>query len=186
MATSKTLTGGRNATGTAGVAFAIPELNRCNGTALRKATRRVSQLYDAVLAPCGLRSTQRSILIHVARAGTPAMGDLATALVLDRSALAHNLKPLERDGLVKIIVDRNDKRSRLVKLTARGEEKLSESMGLWKKAQHCFETAFGSEEASALRASLALISSAEFTQAFQESYLPGKNRVQRKSALIHQ
>jgi DNA-binding MarR family transcriptional regulator len=83
-------------------------------------------------------------------------------LVLDRSALAHNLKPLERDGLLKIIVDRNDKRSRLVKLTARGEQKLGESMGLWEKAQHRFETAFGSEQARALRASLALISSAEF------------------------
>src|SRR6202047_258099 len=110
MATSKTLTGGRNATGTAGVAFAIPELNRCNGTALRKATRRVSQLYDAVLAPCGLRSTQRSILIHVARAGTPTMGDLAAALVLDRSALAHNLKPLERDGFVAVVVGRKSTR----------------------------------------------------------------------------
>jgi DNA-binding MarR family transcriptional regulator len=111
---------------------------------------------------------ESQILIHIARAGTPTMGDLATALVLDRSALAHNLKPLERDGLVKVIVDRNDKRSRLVKLTARGEEKLRESMGLWKKAQHCFETAFGSEEARALRASLALISSAEFARVLQD------------------
>jgi DNA-binding MarR family transcriptional regulator len=163
------LTNRRQAAAEASVAFAIPEANRCNGTALRKATRRVSQLYDTVLAPCGLRSTQHSILINIARAGTPTMGDLATALVLDRSALAHNLKPLERDGLVKVIVDRNDKRSRLVKLTARGEEKLHESMHLWKKAQHCFETAFGSEQARALRTSLALISSAEFPPAFQDA-----------------
>jgi DNA-binding MarR family transcriptional regulator len=168
MATKKTLTGGRNAAAGAGVAFAIPESNCCNNTALRKATRRVSQLYDTVLAPSGLRSTQRSILIHIARAGTPTMGDLAAALVLDRSALAHNLKPLERDGLVKVIVDRNDKRSRRVKLTACGEEKLRESLGLWKKAQHCFETAFGSEQARALRTSLALISSAEFAQLLQD------------------
>src|SRR5260221_13029585 len=111
-------------------ALQIPDADRCNGTALRKAPRRVSQLYDAVLAPCGMRSTQRSILIHIARAGTPTMGDLATGLVLDRSALAHNLKPLERDGLLKVILDRNDKRSRLVKLTARGEQKLGEPMGL--------------------------------------------------------
>jgi len=167
MATKKTLTGGHNAAAGEGVAFAVPEYY-CNATALRKAARRVSQLYDTVLAPSGLRSTQRSLLIHIARAGTPAMGNLATALVLDRSALAHNLKPLERDGLVKVIVDRNDKRSRLVKLTTRGEEKLRESMGLWKKAQHCFETAFGSEQARVLRTSLALISSAEFAQLLQD------------------
>jgi DNA-binding MarR family transcriptional regulator len=130
MATKKMLPGGPNPPAGAEVAFAGPESSSCNATALRKATRRVSQLYDTVLAPCGLRSTQRSILIHIARAGTPTMGDLATALVLDRSALAHNLKPLERDGLVKVIVDRNDKRSRLVRLTARGEDKLRESLGL--------------------------------------------------------
>jgi DNA-binding MarR family transcriptional regulator len=142
------------------------EVTACNGTALRKATRRVSQLYDAVLAPCGLRSTQRSILIHIARAGTPTMGDLAAALVLDRSALAHNLKPLERDGLVAIVVDPADKRSRLVKLTELGEAKLQQSMDLWKQAQHRFEATFGTERASALRTALAQIASTEFVQAF--------------------
>jgi DNA-binding MarR family transcriptional regulator len=141
----------------------------CNGTALRKATRRVSQLYDAVLAPCGLRSTQRSILIHIARAGTPTMGDLAAALVLDRSALAHNLKPLERDGLVAVVADPRDKRTRLVKLTARGEAKLGESMRLWQNAQHRFETAFGPEQARTLRQSLALIASNVFAETFQQS-----------------
>ena len=77
----------------------------CNNSALRKATRRVSQLYDAVLAPSGLRSTQMAILTHIDRAGTPAMGELAAALVLDRSALGHNLKPLERDGLVELVAN---------------------------------------------------------------------------------
>jgi DNA-binding MarR family transcriptional regulator len=153
----------------AGTARVLPELGLCNCTALRKATRRVSQLYDAALAPCGLRSTQRSILIHIARAGAPTMGDLAAALVLDRSALAHNLKPLERDGLVAVIVDRKDKRSRLVKLTELGEAKLAESLSLWKNAQHRFETAFGPEPAGALRTALALIASAEFEQGFEEA-----------------
>lgn len=145
----------------------LPEAGICNGTALRKATRRVSQLYDAVLAPSGLRSTQRSLLIHIARAGTPTMGDLAAALVLDRSALAHNLKPLERDGLVAILVDPRDKRSRLVGLTALGRARLDESMALWRNAQHRFETAFGPDQAEALRAALAVIASPEFTQAFE-------------------
>src|ERR1700760_827793 len=82
-----------------------PPPNLCNGTALRKATRRVSQLYDAIIAPSGLRSTQRSILIQIARAQSPTMSELAAAMVLDRSALAHNLKPLARDGLVAVVPD---------------------------------------------------------------------------------
>ena len=147
---------------------ALPE-SVCNGTALRKATRRVSQLYDSVLAPCGLRSTQRSILIHIARAGTPTMGDLAAALVLDRSALAHNLKPLERDGFVAVVVDPADKRNRLVTLTERGNDKLEESLILWQNAQHRFETSFGRAQAGELRQSLALIASAGFAKAFQDA-----------------
>ncbi len=95
------------------------------------------------------------------------MGDLAEALVLDRSALAHNLRPLERDGFVQVVVDPRDRRSRLVTLTDSGQAKLAESMQLWRKAQHRFETAFGPEEASALRASLAIIASSHFTRIFQ-------------------
>lgn len=145
----------------------VPEAGICNGTALRKATRRVSQLYDAVLAPSGLRGTQRSILVHIARGDTPTMGTLAAALVLDRSALAHNLKPLERDGLVEILVDPADKRGRRVALTAQGTAKLRESMDLWREAQHRFEAAFGPDQAKALRAALATIASPEFTHAFE-------------------
>src|SRR5215813_6978470 len=98
---------------------------RCNVTALRKATRHVSQLYDEMLASSGLRGTQRSILVNIQKAGSPSMGELAATLVLDRTALNHNLKPLQRDGLVTITADRNDRRSKLVQLTKRGEARLA-------------------------------------------------------------
>jgi DNA-binding MarR family transcriptional regulator len=140
----------------------VPQAGRCNGTAMRRAMRRVSQIYDAALAPCGLRSTQRSILVSIARAGRPAMGELAASLVLDRSALAHNLKPLEREGLVEVVADERDKRSRLVALTAAGRAKLAQSLPLWEEAQRRFERAFGEERAKALRATLDYIASPEF------------------------
>jgi DNA-binding MarR family transcriptional regulator len=142
----------------------VPEAGRCNGTALRKATRRVSQIYDAALAPCGLRSTQRSILVSIARAGTPNMGELAAALVLDRSALAHNLKPLEREGLVESFVDQADRRSRLVRLTEAGRNKLAESLPLWEVAQRRFEAAFGEAEARTLRGALDIIAAPGFAR----------------------
>ena len=136
--------------------------SRCNLTALRKATRRVSQLYDAILAPCGLRGTQRAILVYAARSGSPTMGELAAALVLDRTALNHNLKPLQRDGLVTVAVDSNDRRSRLVRLTKRGETRLAESQIAWQRAQDRFETAFGAKQAADLRQTLDLIAALEF------------------------
>jgi DNA-binding MarR family transcriptional regulator len=153
-------------------ALDLPPAGRCNGTALRKASRRVSQLYDAVLAPIGLRGTQRSILIHIARAGRPSMGELAASLVLDRSALAHNLKPLERDGLIRIVPDDRDRRSRLVLLTETGRARLTASMPLWAEAQERFETAFGREEAAALRRALDRLAAPDFGEAFEEATRP--------------
>ena len=142
-----------------------PSENRCNVTALRKATRRVSQLYDAMLAPTGLRSTQRAILVNIARQGSPTMSELAAALVLDRSALNHNLKPLERDGLLRVVVDPDDRRSRRIQLSKRGEAKLRQSLEAWEQAQQRFEAVFGAKESAALRASLQLIASLDFADA---------------------
>jgi DNA-binding MarR family transcriptional regulator len=138
----------------------------CNCTALRKATRRVSQLYDSALEPCGLRSTQRTILIQIARSGTPPLGELAEALVMDRGALTHNLKPLQRDGFVKISVDPLDRRNRLGALTAKGWAKLAESDALWARAQRGFETGFGTAKSASLRKALEFLVSDNFVNAF--------------------
>lgn len=136
--------------------------SNCHCTTLRKATRNVSQFYDSVLAPSGLRSTQRSILNHIARAGRPVMGDLADSLVLDRSALLHNLKPLQRDGYVDITVDEKDRRARRVSLTPLGQAKLEASRKLWSHAQKRFEEVYGAEKAEALRTALGVLASTEF------------------------
>jgi DNA-binding MarR family transcriptional regulator len=139
------------------------EASPCNVTALRKATRHVSQFYDTVLAESGMRATQRAILASIARQGSPSIGELAGELVLDRTALNHNLKPLLRDGLVAITADTTDRRSKRVKLSRRGEAKLIESEEAWKRAQQRFEAAFGNKEAAVLRKTLALIASLDLS-----------------------
>ena len=90
------------------------------------------------------------------------MGELAAALVLDRTALNHNLKPLQRDGLVTVAVDKDDRRSRLVRLTRRGEATVAESRIAWQQAQDRFETAFGAKQATDLRQALELVASLDF------------------------
>jgi DNA-binding MarR family transcriptional regulator len=76
--------------------------------------------YDAALAPSGLKTTQRAILAQISRCESTTVGGLAEALVMDAGELAHTLKPLERDGLVSIDVDRDDRRNRVVRLTPAG------------------------------------------------------------------
>src|ERR1700761_3732693 len=143
--------------------------SRCHCTALRKATRRISQLYDTALAPSGLKTTQRSILAQLRRSEPSTVGDLAEALVMDSGALAHTLKPLERDRLVAIAIDPDDRRNRLISLTRQGRARLAESDAPWAKAQSGFEAAFGRVESESLRAALQLLVSEQFNSVFAEA-----------------
>ncbi|WP_308720805.1 MarR family winged helix-turn-helix transcriptional regulator [Komagataeibacter xylinus] len=131
-------------------------VSRCNCTALRKASRRLSLMYDATLAPCGLKSTQFSILSEIERRHDkpPTMSELADAMVMDRSTLGHNLRPLERDGLIALKAADADRRWKHVHLTKKGLEKYSHAHSLWREAQHHFEGSFGRDKADHLRETL--------------------------------
>jgi DNA-binding MarR family transcriptional regulator len=129
------------------------DLNSCNCTALRKASRRLSHFYDSVLAPAGLKSTQYSILSEISRRADapPTMRELADALVMDRSTLGHNLRPLERDQLVALENTATDRRLKHVVLTRKGRAAFAESKKLWCTAQAHFESNFGIAKAAELR-----------------------------------
>ena len=147
----------------------LGQVGRCSCTALRKASRRVSQLYDTALGPTGLKTTQRAILTHIGRSEPATVGELAEALVMDPGALAHTLKPLGRDGLVAVAVDPDDRRNRLITMTQRGRAKLAETDALWEKAQRGFEAALGRAKSDSLREALRFLISEEFTAAFEDT-----------------
>jgi DNA-binding MarR family transcriptional regulator len=138
----------------------------CNGSALRSASRRVSQLYDEKLAPSGLRTTQYSVLNRIDRLGAASLNTLAEDLAMDRSTLGHNLRPLERDGLVLLGIDPEDRRTRTISLSNAGKKKLAEARPLWAQAQARFEATFGEERAAMLRALLLEVASETFGEAF--------------------
>jgi DNA-binding MarR family transcriptional regulator len=125
----------------------------CYGTALRKASRRVTALYDESLAPSGLRSTQFAILAEIVdrEAGPPTLNQLADDLVLDRSGLGHSLRPLEREGLIRLEKSSRDRRSTLVTLTDEGRERYARAFTLWQKAQDRYASVVGEAQADQLR-----------------------------------
>jgi DNA-binding MarR family transcriptional regulator len=143
--------------------------SRCHCTALRKASRRISQLYDVALAPSGLKTTQRSILAQIERSQPTTVGALAEALVMDSGGLAHTLKPLIRDGLVATDIDPQDRRNRLIRLTSAGRKKLRESDALWNAAQKGFEAGFGGVRSEDLRKAMRLLVSDGFTENFESA-----------------
>ncbi|MGA7810559.1 MarR family winged helix-turn-helix transcriptional regulator [Bradyrhizobium sp.] len=140
----------------------VVENNRCNCAALRKASRRLSQLYDAALASSGLKATQFAILAEIERRqeAAPTMRDLADALVMDQSTIGQNLRPLERDGLIALVLDKADRRRRHVTLTKHGRSRFAAARPLWETAQTRFESHFGKQEAANLRAALSTIAEA--------------------------
>ncbi|MEO8566202.1 MAG: MarR family winged helix-turn-helix transcriptional regulator [Betaproteobacteria bacterium] len=139
---------------------AIPS-PECNCLALRQATRHVTQFYDQCLAPCGLRTTQLSILARLKRLGPLTINVLARELVMDRTTLGRTMLPLERDGLISIEDGTADRRSKELHLTKAGAERLRVARTLWSEAQTQFEAALGADRASTLRSELRAVASTE-------------------------
>src|SRR6478752_7181852 len=101
---------------------------------LRRATRALTQLYDDLMAPAGLRVTQFSLLRTLAREGPMRINALAAAQLLDRTALSRNLDPLVELGHVAIVRGQ-DARAREVAITRAGSAALRAAEPHWTRAQ---------------------------------------------------
>jgi DNA-binding MarR family transcriptional regulator len=110
------------------------QMSQCALANLRRASRAITRLYDDALAPSGLRSTQFTLLATVAASEVLTVTELAHALGMDRTTLARNLGPLERDHLVQVDAGA-DQRVRLVSLTDAGLERLRTAIPLRSAAQ---------------------------------------------------
>jgi len=143
----------------------VPTSEDCNCYAVRAAARHVSQFYDQVLAPTGLRTTQFSMLAKLKRKGPLTINALAADMVMDRTTLGRNILPLQRDGLIKIEPDAADRRAKALCLTNAGEKRLQVARERWAVAQERFETVFGTRRAAELRALLRAVVAGEFAAA---------------------
>ena len=121
---------------------------------IQRAARALARRFDAALRPIGLTQGQFSLLTSLNRAAAPTIGDVSALLALDRTTLTANLKPLQRRGLVKVTVDRNDRRSRRIALTPAGRKLLAAAAPIWKRAHAQAEEELKSASADTLRATL--------------------------------
>ena len=123
----------------------------------------MTQFYDQLFAPVGLRATQYAILSRLRRDGPMPINALAAALVMDRTTLGRNILPLQRDGLIEIVASPADRRRRELRLTDAGMAKQAAASECWAVAQGRFDTVFGSDRAAALRGLLREVAASEFT-----------------------
>ncbi len=126
----------------------------CTVFNLRKASRAVTQLYEEIMRPSGTLPTQFTLLAATRAMGPVTISRMAKELVLDRTTLTRNLKPLERKGLLVVVCVKDDQRSREVSLTSKGIRKLEESIPYWIDAQNKTRQALGSERLDRMIADL--------------------------------
>ena len=130
-----------------------PSTPACTCGRLRRAARALTQLYDDLMEPSGLRVTQFSLLRTLATQGPARMSDLAKTLLLDRTALSRTLDPLVDRGFVAITAGR-DARTREVSLTRAGSRAIRSATPHWQRAQLQVAARIGPDKLDTLIATL--------------------------------
>ncbi len=101
----------------------------------QRAARALARRFDEAFRPLGLTNGQFSLLMALNRPEPPTLGSVAALLAMDRTTLTAALKPLGRRKLVKVAVDKEDRRSRRLVLTPAGKTLLVKALPIW-KAEH--------------------------------------------------
>jgi DNA-binding MarR family transcriptional regulator len=125
----------------------------CTCANIRKAARMVTQMYETALQQTGLKVGQVSMLAVLSNRGDMPLTSLAAALVMDRTTLTRNLKPMVRDELISVETE-EDQRVRMVGLTDKGRKKIKQAYPLWVEVQSRLVDGLGSERWSGLVADL--------------------------------
>ncbi len=106
----------------------------CMGLHIRRASRIITQVYDAALRPLKLVVNQFTLLVSIHLFESVPITRLAQKLFVDQTTLTRNLKLLEKRGLVAIKPGK-DRRVKWVSLTTEGQAVLAQALPLWEKAQ---------------------------------------------------
>ena len=118
---------------------------RCCCFNMRKVMRAVTQFFDRYLEPANIRSTQFTLLVALSSINAKTLSEIAENLVMDRTTLTRNLKPLEKLELINT-VQPLDKRSKAYVLTEKGKEVVMKAVPLWEEAQDNIVNVLGAEK----------------------------------------
>jgi len=120
---------------------------------LRKASRAITQVYDNLFKKVGISPTQASILHSIRALGPITVTQMAEALATDRTTITRNLKPLEREKMIKICCGQ-DKRERCINITQKGIDYSDKAIEVWQGFQGKVVKAVGKNRMDKLRSDL--------------------------------
>jgi DNA-binding MarR family transcriptional regulator len=128
-------------------------VQNCVGMRMRRASRALSDFYNAVMEPSGLHANQLSLLIPPYLKPGMTINALADFVALDRTTLARNLKLLQERRLITLRRGA-DQRTRVIQVTELGRQTVLEALPLWEKAQQQVLTSLGEKQLDQLLESL--------------------------------
>ena len=122
----------------------------CASFNFRRTARAVTRMYDMAMQESGIRSTQFTMLVGIAKNQPVSIGALADILIIDRTTLTRSLRLLQKEGLIRIS-RRSVMRQRFLTIAPKGARTLARSLPAWRKAQKQFVATVGSEHWIELR-----------------------------------
>lgn len=128
--------------------------DHCLCLAAQRAARSLARRFDEALKPVGITSGQFSLLMSLNRPEPPTIGSVASLLAMDRTTLTANLKPLERRGMVELVADEKDRRSRRIRLLGAGMAALNAALPIWVATHGQIDADVGLDAVMALRGGL--------------------------------
>jgi DNA-binding MarR family transcriptional regulator len=118
---------------------------QCYCASLRRATRVISQKYDAALAAADLTVTHFTLLTALQESPGARANDLVDVLAMDQTTLSRTLALMERDGLIARH-EGDDRRAVHWKLTNAGRARLKRAEPHWKAAQESVKRLLGEQD----------------------------------------
>ena len=115
----------------------------CACTATRKASRALTRYYEEVMSPSGLTACQFALLRALERNGPTLLRQLADELIMERTSVYRAVKPLVRDGLVRLRGRQGDGRVKEAVLSRAGHQRVGKALPYWRQAQKSFLRDFG-------------------------------------------
>lgn len=116
----------------------------CGCSKLRRASRVIAGIYDRALAGTGLTIVQFGVLRTLRRLGPTALTPLGEAMGYDRTTLTRLLRPLEAAGWTESR-GCDDRRARIVAVTAAGEGAIARAEPAWSAAQDLLARQMGDD-----------------------------------------
>lgn len=112
----------------------LTSVQNCTCFNVRRVSRVITQFFDAEVRRHGMRPTQTPILRALQARHGWGMSELSEWLGMERTTLLRNLRPLQRDGLVRV---KGAGRGGHVELeiTAKGRAALAKMLPSWRAAQ---------------------------------------------------